>query len=252
METLKHIRQLRGKTQTQAAADLGVTSASLSRIERGLSRPRRGLEKKIAAYYDLTLDEVQAIINSQSVQTEPETEQSAPKPKPPSAAGKLTCMETALMESYRSGLLAARQFGQQDIAQIPVIGETAAGYGYSADMDLSSGNAISMPRDMLRDPHGSYFALIVRGASMEPELVDGDIAIIHQQSAVDNGDIGLVVYGDDESAVGTYGTLKRVRMAPDSITLTPINPAYDTVTISGEDLRSVRIQGKLAHVMRTY
>ena len=251
MNLLQRIRQQRNITQADAARALGITATSLSRIERGLSTPRMPLMERIAEYYNLPLDEVESSftktpredISNPAVQPTPQTVSQQ-------YAG-LSPMETALIETYRSGLVAGRQSVQPDTVQIPVIGETAAGYGYSAQME-ATGSTIPMPREMLRDSPDNYFALTVRGQSMEPELRDGDTAVLHQQSTLSNGDIGLVVYGDDISSVGTYGTLKRVQMEPGRMTLIPINPAYETVTIMGDDLSSVQIQGRLVQIMRKY
>lgn len=245
---LKKTRQVRGISQSEAAAALGITAASLSRIERGLSTPRIPLMEKIAQYYGLPLEDIEASFKRPS-----RNDTHAPVLQPThQQEPELSSIESALIASYRSGLVAGRQFVQTDTVQIPVIGETAAGYGYSAQME-ETGTTIPLPREMLRgNTPDSYFALIVRGQSMEPELRDGDTAVLHQQSTLSNGDIGLVVYGDDISSVGTYGTLKRVHMEPGRITLIPINPTYETVTITGDALSSVQIQGRLVQIMRKY
>ena len=247
MSLLKKTRQVRGISQSEAATALGITAASLSRIERGLSTPRIPLMEKIAQYYGLSLEDIEASFVRPSKKDTPAPVRQPTHQQDP----ELSSIESALIASYRSGLLAGRQSVQPDTVQIPVIGETAAGYGYSAQME-ATGSTIHLPREMLRDSPDNYFALIVRGQSMEPELRDGDTAVLHQQSTLNNGDIGLVVYGDDVNSIGTYGTLKRVRMEPGCMTLIPINPDYDTVTIKGKDLSSVQIQGRLVQILRSY
>ena len=83
--------------------------------------------------------------------------------------------------------------------------------------------------------------------------MDGDVAIIHKQPDVDDGDIALVIYGDDIDAVGTYGTLKRIGKNSDgSLSLIALNPDYETLTLSGVQLQSVQIQGRLTQTIRTF
>lgn len=244
-------RKKRQLTQYAVAEELGITPAALSRIERGITSPRPQLMERIAEYYNLPLADLKADFAQQRKATT--NRQNPPAAEQPQNILTMSSMEEALVESYRHGLAAARQFGKSvsDTVQIPIIGETAAGYGFEASMD-NTGSTVTLPREMLRDTPGSYFALKVRGQSMEPELRDGDTAIIHQQTTLNNGEIGLVVYGDDMSSIGTYGTLKRVNVSPGQIMLIPINPEYETVTIAGDDLGSVQIQGRLVHVLRSY
>lgn len=241
-------RKKRKLAQAVVAEQLGINAGNLSRIERGITKPRPQLMQRIAEYYDLPLSDVEADFAPQPEISEDKQQQTVQS----SQNIPMSTLEDALVESYRHGLAAARQLTPStEVVQIPIIGETAAGYGFEASMD-NTGSTVTLPREMLRDTPGSYFALKVRGQSMEPELRDGDTAIIHQQTTLNNGEIGLVVYGDDMSSIGTYGTLKRVNVSPGQIMLIPINPEYETVTIAGDDLGSVQIQGRLVHVLRSY
>lgn len=64
---------------------------------------------------------------------------------------------------------------------------------------------------------GKYFALKVRGHSMEPEIKDGDIVICKEQSTVENGDIAVVLVNGDEA------TLKQFKRTDKGITLIGFN-----------------------------
>ena len=35
---------------------------------------------------------------------------------------------------------------------------------------------------------------------MEPRISDGDLALVHRQSTLENGDLGVLVYGSDGEA----------------------------------------------------
>ena len=70
-------------------------------------------------------------------------------------------------------------------------------------------------------------------------IYDGDLVFVRQQSSVENGEIAVVLIGDDV-------TLKRVYFYPEQLLLLlqPENPAYKTIQIMGEDLERVKIIGK--------
>ena len=84
-----------------------------------------------------------------------------------------------------------------------------------------------------------YFYLMVKGDSMEPRIKDGDLALVHRQASLENGDLGVIVYGDDE------GTLKKYFKNGDTIILQPFNPAYESLILTKEDLDHVYIAGKV-------
>ncbi len=116
---------------------------------------------------------------------------------------------------------------------IPVVGSVRAGYGalaFEEDRGVEPAT--------VRDPD-SYFYLQVKGDSMEPRIRDGDLALVHRQPTLDDGDLGVIVYGDGE------GTLKCFRRKGNAIILQPFNPAYDPVILAGEDLEQLYIAGRV-------
>ena len=116
---------------------------------------------------------------------------------------------------------------------IPIIGTVKAGYNsfaFNDDYGVEYAN--------VRDPE-NYFYLIVKGDSMEPRIKDGDLALVHKQSTLNDGDLGVIVYGDNE------GTLKRFVKKGNMIILQPFNPEYEAKVITGEDLNNVYIAGKV-------
>ena len=70
-------------------------------------------------------------------------------------------------------------------------------------------------------------------------IYDGDIVFIKDCSAVDNGDIAVVVIDDEV-------TLKRFYYYPDQniVQLIAENPAYAPLVYSGEELNHIKIVGK--------
>ena len=127
-----------------------------------------------------------------------------------------------------------RFFGSYVYSLIPVIGTVKAGYGALAyEEDYGKEYAC------VKDPE-NYFFLVVKGDSMEPRISDGDLALVHRQNTLDNGDLGVLVYGADGE-----GTLKKYIQRGNSVILHPFNPAYEELVIKGEELDHLYIAGKV-------
>ncbi len=116
---------------------------------------------------------------------------------------------------------------------IPVIGTVRAGYNalaYNEDYGVEYAN--------VRNPE-EYFYLIVTGDSMEPRIKDGDLALVHKQNTLNDGELGVIVYGDNE------GTLKKFVKKGNTVILQPFNPEYEAKVLTGEELNDVYIAGKV-------
>jgi repressor LexA len=121
---------------------------------------------------------------------------------------------------------------------IPLLGNVAAGLPLFSEENLES--TIKLHTSAL--PPGKYFALHVRGDSMQDAgIMDGDIAVFSQRSQADNGDI--VVARINEEAV----TLKRFFKEKNRIKLKAENPVYPPIYT-----QNVRVLGKLAYLIRSY
>ena len=104
--------------------------------------------------------------------------------------------------------------------QIPVIGTVRAGFGALAfEEDYGTEPA------SVKDPD-SYFR-------------EGDLALVHRQQTLENGELGVLVYGEGE------GTLKKFVRRGNAIILQPFNPAYQPQVILGEDLEHLHVVGKV-------
>lgn len=126
-----------------------------------------------------------------------------------------------------------RPVSRYDRFRIPVVGTVKAGYGALAfEEDYGSEYAD------VKDPD-NYFYLVVRGDSMEPRIQDGDLALVHKQPTLDNGDLGVLVYGDGE------GTLKKFVVRGNAVVLHPFNPAYEDLVLRGEELEQLHVVGKV-------
>jgi repressor LexA len=121
--------------------------------------------------------------------------------------------------------------------RIPIIGNVAAGKPLFAEENYDG--VVRIAFEYVRK--GKHFALHVRGDSMKDAgIMDGDIAVILQQSTAENGDIVVAMV---EDAV----TLKRFYKEKNRVRLKAENPAFPPIYT-----QDVRILGKLAHLIRNY
>ena len=91
-----------------------------------------------------------------------------------------------------------------------------------------------------------YFALKIKGDSMFPEYLNGDVIIVLKQDDCENGqDCVVAVNGDD-------ATFKRVFKYDNGITLHPLNNKFMPMFYSNEDIQSkpVKILGVVKQIRR--
>ena len=69
---------------------------------------------------------------------------------------------------------------------------------------------------------GEFYALKVKGNSMEPRICEGDIVIVKVQPDVECGDIAVVIVNGDEA------TVKKISKSEEGITLIANNTAVYT------------------------
>lgn len=115
---------------------------------------------------------------------------------------------------------------------IPVLGAVAAGVPIEAIEDMEDYEEIS--QEMAAS--GDYFALRVKGDSMEPKISNGDVVIVRRQSDCETGDMAVVLVNGDEA------TVKRIKKRPEGLMLIPNNPAYEPMFYSAEEVQKLPVQ----------
>ena len=199
-ELLKQCRKKQGVSQAELASRLGVTQQAVGKWESGKSSPDPSTVARIAELLNTTADYLRGLYRPVSNVSAPEE----------------------------------RFFGSYTESLIPVIGTVKAGYGALAfEEDYGQEYA------RVKDP-ANYFYLVVRGDSMEPRIQDGDLALVHKQDTLENGDLGVLIYGDEGE-----GTLKRYIQRGNCVVLQPFNPAYHEMVIKGEELNHLHIAGRV-------
>lgn len=121
---------------------------------------------------------------------------------------------------------------EEQTTKVPVLGRVAAGPPRSATEDIIGYEEMSP--EVLRG--GEFFALRINGESMEPRMKDGDIVIVRRQPCVENGEIAIVLIGQEEA------TCKRFYRYKEGISLVSINPQYAPMFFSNEELRETKIE----------
>lgn len=129
--------------------------------------------------------------------------------------------------------------------RIPVLGSIPAGIPLEAIEDVLDWEEI--PQSMLAGEK-EYFALQVKGDSMWPDYLPGDVVIVRRQPTFETGDV-CVVYVN-----GSDATLKAVKKNEDERTLTivPKNPNYAPRTFTEEEVAGlpVTIAGVVVELRR--
>lgn len=129
--------------------------------------------------------------------------------------------------------------------RIPVLGRVVAGIPIEAVEEILDYEEITPELAAT----GEFFALQVKGASMEPTLREGDVVIVKKQPTVDSGDIAIVLVN------GNDATVKEIKESPAGITLIGHNVAvYTPHFYSNHDIESLPIQiiGKVVEMRRKF
>lgn len=120
--------------------------------------------------------------------------------------------------------------------RIPVLGRIAAGIPINAITEIIDWEEVR-PDDVAG---GEYFALQIRGDSMEPRIRNGDVIICRQQEDAEDGALVVAMVNGDDACC------KKLKKYPNgAIGLMSTNPAYEPMifTLDEIDERPVRIIG---------
>lgn len=117
--------------------------------------------------------------------------------------------------------------------RIPVLGRIIAGLPMEAIQEPIDWEEI--PRELAAT--GEFFALKVKGHSMEPRILEGDVVIVKKQPDVESGKIAVVLVNGNEA------TLKRVKKQKEGITLIATNISiYEPHFYTNEEIEKLPVQ----------
>lgn len=142
--------------------------------------------------------------------------------------------------AYLMGWIEEDNNKETNALKIPVLGNVAAGIPISAVEDILDYEEV--PSSWQNQ--GEFFALRIKGDSMQPKIDNGDVVIVKQQSDSNSGDtvIALVNGGD--------ATCKRLEKTDNGIMLVSTNPKYPPMFFTKEDIvtKPVVILGKVVEL----
>ena len=142
---------------------------------------------------------------------------------------------SALESAKNGGSVSARS------VTVPVLGDVAAGLPIEAVENIIDYEEI----DIALAATGEFFALRLKGDSMEPRMYPGDVVIVRKQDDANTGDTAVVLVNGDSA------TVKRIKKLDDgSLLLISNNPSYDPRHFSPAEIRDlpVRIIGKVVEL----
>ena len=128
--------------------------------------------------------------------------------------------------------------------RIPILGRVVAGIPLEAITDIEGYEEITPKMASL----GEYFALKIRGHSMEPQILDNDVVICKCQSDVESGDIAIILVNGDEA------TCKQIKKSQEGVTLIGFNPlVYPPHFYSNKEIEElpVNVIGKVVELRRS-
>lgn len=208
---IRELRLSKSLNQEQLAEKIGLTKQAISQYERGDRKP--------------SIDALQALCDFFNVSSD-----------------YLLGRESVTLRFV--GKHELEKLDAPSPTRIPVLGRVAAGIPIDAIEDILDWEEI--PEDMAKT--GEFFGLRIKGDSMQPRIVEGDVVIVRQQPDADSGDVVIVQVNGDQA------TCKRLAKYSSGISLISFNPAYEPMNYTNEQIEQlpVTIIGKVVENRQKY
>ena len=159
-----------------------------------------------------------------------EVNRTSPPPETIAQIAKVLGVST----NYLLGAATDSATGQQRVLRIPVLGSIPAGIPIEAIEDVLDYE--EAPLDWSTGGR-EYFALKIKGDSMSPEYINGDVVIFQATADCESGDdCAVIINGDD-------ATFKKVIKHMDGIVLQPLNTAaYNPAFYSNAEILDLPVK----------
>lgn len=228
---IRELREEQNLKQSELAKILGVRQNTLSTWETGRYEPDNEMLQKIAEYFHVSVDYILMNTPLRSMTTTQIDTMRMVRLVRTVEQMALSQFDETL--DYANRVIAGQGPKSESIIRIPVLGSVPAGIPLEAIEDILDWEEI--PASMCTGGK-EYFALEVKGDSMWPDYLEGDVVIVRKSPTCESGDI-CVVYVN-----GYDATLKQVRIGVDgSLTTIPKNQLYPPRTYSREEVLSLPI-----------
>ena len=207
MTRLRECRERAGMSQKFVALSLGVKPPSVSNWESGKTNPSQENLQQLADLYGVTTDYLLGRSDGAKVQ---------------------------------QAIPAATIYPAGDFSAVRILGSVRCGAGGLALMEFDGYEFADV-----RNPE-EYFWLRVTGDSMEPDIREGQLALVHIQSDVESSELAVVVVDGEE------GMLKKVIKRDGAVILQSFNPRVEPRIFTGESLNRLRIVGKVVETKQKW
>lgn len=214
-EKIKALREKKGLSQQELANMLKLTQQAVDKWEQDKTKPQANTLKKLVTILDTSADYL--------LDSDTET-----KTTPSSGADEYTVI-------------------------IPLCASVRAGFNGGVEcVELIS--EMAMDRRLINTGKGSKLvAFVCKGDSMKSDdddtINDGDVVIMREQPDVENGEKAIVVI---EGEFENMGVIKKVKKVPNGIILQSANPEYESKRFMGEDMKKIRILGKVINSIKSH
>lgn len=270
---IRELRKSKKMTMRELGAVVGLAESTISQYETGKIQPDNETLLKLGEFFDVTVDYI--LSRNRWQESEPKSKGknmrnarekagfsqkqvalslgvSAPTvsewesgKKNPNAANlqKLSALYGVTTDFLLEHSAADPKFKFKGV-RIPVLGSVPVGIPMEAIEDIVDYEEIGETLAAT----GEFFGLRIRGDSMEPRMMEGDVVIVRLQDDVDSGDTAIVLVNGNEA------TCKKIKKTPDGVMLIPTNPAHEPWFYSNEEIQAlpVRILGKVVELRAKY
>lgn len=226
-ERLTALREKQSLTQAQVAEIIGVDRTSYAKYETNVNKPTRKL-KELSDLFNVSSDYIMCLTNL-----------------PDKLNQALTPHKGALREAM-DNLDESQIVTIRHSYRVPILGRVAAGKPIYAYEDVIGYQYID---ESFQNDGYEYFALIIKGQSMEPTIMDGDTVIVRKQDYIESGQIAIVLI-DGEDA-----TAKEVKETPEGVVLIGHNAAvYQPHFYSRQEIQELPVQiiGRVVQSIRKF
>lgn len=213
-EYLKKLREQKGLSTREVYELAKVSNSYLSLVENGHRRASAVVLKKLAPVYGV--DYLDLYVKAGYADL-------AEYEKNNNKSDKLSDQLKNIGTIYMSNT---------DLVKIPLLGTVKAGYDYMSQENWTG--YVDVEKDIVKGGQ-EYFALKVHGDSMSPTLIEDDIVIIKKQHDFENGDIIVAIINGDEA------TIKKGKKSETSVTLQPLNTAYDPLVFTYDEMKTIPV-----------
>ncbi len=246
---LKQLRTQKGLSLEELAKHLDTNTSTLSRIENGKQEPKSDFLRKCSEFFNLPVDFITGDLNFGTMDGMPHGEKHDYTDEDRIAYLKSKNYDKELIrkffhfEFHDDGDATVTEIitpAVDKVRKIHVLGRISAGMPITATENILDFEEISMDMASL----GEHFALQVRGSSMAPRIIDGDIVIVRKQSDVNSGDIAAVFVD------GKDATLKKIIKTDSGIMLQSFNPEFQPIFYTPNEIKTlpVEILGKVVEL----